>query len=73
MSVYDSNDLMSLKSAAREYDIPQTMIELAISQGSLRVIEEDGSRWLRRPDLEQFVKRTIKRGAGTKVVTRLNP
>lgn len=73
MSVYDSRDLMSFKGAAREYDIPVATIELAVSQGALRVIEQDGAKWLIRPDVEQFVKRTIKRGAGTRVVTRLRP
>ena len=55
-------------------------LELAASRGALRVIQLDngqddgqvGSRWLLRPDVEQFVKRTIKRGAGNKVVTRIN-
>lgn len=73
MSVYDSRDLMSFKGAAREYDIPVAAIELAVSQGALRVIEQDDAKWLIRPDVEQFVKRTIKRGAGTRVVTRLRP
>lgn len=73
MSVYDSRDLMSFKGAAREYDIPVATIELAVSQGALRVIEQDDAKWLIRPDVEQFVKRTIKRGAGTRVVTRLRP
>ncbi|QQS48438.1 MAG: hypothetical protein IPM66_07315 [Acidobacteriota bacterium] len=73
MSVYDSRDLMSFKGVAREYDIPVAAIELAAAGGALRVIEQDGSKWLFRPDVEQFVKRTIKRGAGTRVVTRLNP
>jgi hypothetical protein len=73
MSVYDSNDLMSFKGAAREYGVPVTMLELAASEGALRVIEQDSTRWLLRPSIEQFVKRTIKRGAGNKVVTRINP
>lgn len=73
MSVYDSKDLMSYKGAAREYDIPVAMIELAVAQGALQVIEQNESKWLLRPAVEQFVKRTIKRGAGTKVVTRLTP
>jgi hypothetical protein len=72
MSVYDSRDLMSFKAASREFDVPALTLELAASQGALRVIEQDGARWLLRPDVEQFVKRTIKRGAGNKVVTRLN-
>ena len=73
MSVYDSKDLMSFKWAAREYNLPLTMLELAASQGALRVIEQDGGRWLLRPDVEQLVKRTIKRGAGNTVITRINP
>ncbi|MCI0338668.1 MAG: hypothetical protein L0226_13910 [Acidobacteria bacterium] len=64
---------MSFKSAAREYDVPVTMLELAASQGALRVIEHDGSKWLLRPDIEQFVKRTVKQGAGNKVIARINP
>jgi hypothetical protein len=76
MSVYDSKDLMSFKAASREFDVPAVTLELAASQGTLRVIqlddEQDGARWLLRPDVEQFVKRTIKRGAGNKVVTRIN-
>jgi hypothetical protein len=72
MSVYDSIDLMSFNAASREFDVPAVTLELAASQGALRVIEQDGARWLLRPDVEQFVKRTIKRGAGNKVVTRIN-
>ena len=85
MSVYDSKDLMSFNAASREFDVPAAQLELAASQGALRVIQLDnvvdngpdsgqtGARWLLRPDVEQFVKRTIKRGAGNKVVTRINP
>ncbi len=73
MSVFDSKDLMTFNSAAREYDIPVSMLELAATQGSLRVIEQDGTRWLLRPLVEQFVKRTLKRGAGNRVVSRINP
>ena len=72
MSVYDSKDLMSFNAASREFDVPAMTLEHAASQGAIRVIEQDESRWLLRPDIEQFVKRTIKRGAGNKVVTRLN-
>jgi hypothetical protein len=80
MSVYDSKDLMSFNAASREFDVPAAQLELAASRGALRVIQlengpddgQDGSRWLLRPDVEQFVKRTIKRGAGNKVVTRIN-
>jgi hypothetical protein len=73
MSVYDSRDLMSFKSVEREYNVPVVRLELAVSQGALRVIEQNGARWLLRPEVEQFVKRTVKRGAGNKVVTRINP
>jgi hypothetical protein len=73
MSVYDSRDLMSFKSVEREYNVPVVRLELAVSQGGLRVIEQNGARWLLRPEVEQFVKRTVKRGAGNKVVTRINP
>jgi hypothetical protein len=73
MSVYDSKDLMSFKGAAREYDVPLTTLELAAARGAIRVIDQDGVRWLLRPDIEQLVKRRVKRGEGNKVVTRLNP
>jgi hypothetical protein len=73
MSVFDSKDLLTFNSAAREYDVPASMLELAAAQGSLRVIEQDGARWLLRPLVEQFVKRTIKRGAGNRVVSKINP
>lgn len=72
MSVYDSKDLMSFKGVTREYDVPVTTLEMAAAQGAIRVIEQDGGRWLLRPDVEQFVKRMIKRGEGNKVVTKLN-
>lgn len=73
MSVYDSKDLMSFKSVDREYNVPVARLEMALSQGELRAIELNGARWLLRPQVEQFVKRTVKRGAGNKVVTRINP
>jgi hypothetical protein len=73
MSVYDSKDLMSFKSVEREYNVPVVRLALAVSQGALRVIEQNGAKWLLRPEVEQFVKRTVKRGAGNKVVTRINP
>jgi hypothetical protein len=73
MSVFDSKDLMSFKGAAREYDVPVTTLELAATQGALRVFEQDGARWLLRPSIEQFVKRTVKNGAGNRVVSKLNP
>jgi excisionase family DNA binding protein len=71
MSVYDSKDLMSYKAAAREFGVAETTLQMAIANGSLRAIEQDGSHWLLRQDIEQFVKRTVKRGAGNRVVTRI--
>lgn len=71
MSVYDSRDLMSFKAASREFDVPVRTLELAANQGALRTTQLEGAQWLERQDVEQFVKRTIKRGAGNKVVTRI--
>ncbi|MCI0663260.1 MAG: hypothetical protein L0220_19515 [Acidobacteria bacterium] len=71
MSVYDSKELMSFKSAAREYNVPVETLQLSASKGALRVIELEGVKLLWRPDIEQLVKRTVKRGEGNKVVTRL--
>ncbi|HYE72993.1 MAG TPA: hypothetical protein VEF04_06675 [Blastocatellia bacterium] len=73
MSLYDSKDLMEIKSAAREYDVPAITLELAIASGVLRAIDVNGEPKLLRPDVELFVKRTVKRGAGNKVITRLIP
>jgi len=73
MSVYDSKDLMSFKSVEREYKVAVVRLEMAVSQGALRVIEQNGARWLLRPEVEQLVKRTVKQGAGNQVVTRINP
>jgi hypothetical protein len=72
MSVYDSKDLMSYNAASREFDVPVTTLKLAVAQGSLRVMDQEGGQWLLRQDVEQFVKRTIKRGAGNKVVSRIS-
>jgi hypothetical protein len=72
MSIYDSRDVMSFKSVEREYNVAVVRLELAVSQGALRVIERNGARWLLRPEVEQFVKRTVKQGAGNKVVTRIS-
>lgn len=72
MSVFDSNDLLTFKGAAREYDVPVTTLELAAAEGNLRVVEQDGARWLPRPVVEQFVKRTVKNGDGQRVVSKLN-
>lgn len=71
MSRFDSQDLMEIKGAAREYDLPVLALELAIKSGALRAMEIDGARKLLRLDVEQFVKRTIKRGAGNNVVSRI--
>jgi hypothetical protein len=78
MSVYDSKDLMSFNAASREFDVPAVTLELAAARGALRVIQQENAQngelqdgWLLRPDVEQFVKRTIKRGAGNKIVTRI--
>jgi hypothetical protein len=73
MSVFDSQDLMNFKSAAREYDVPVAMLELAVAQGALRSIEVDGQPKLLRLDVENLVKRTVKRGAGNRVITSINP
>jgi hypothetical protein len=72
MSVYDSKDLMSYNAAEREFGVPVTTLKMAVAQGSLRSIDQDGAEWLLRPLLEQFVKRTVKRGAGNRVVSRIN-
>ena len=71
MSVYDSPDLLTLKGAAREYDVPVVSLELAVSRGTLQVIETGGEQRLLRADVEQMVTRTVKRGAGNKVISRL--
>lgn len=75
MSVYDSKDLMTFNAAAREFDVPVTTLELAVATGTLRSIQLDdqSEKRLNRQAVEQFVKRTIKRGAGNKVITRINP
>jgi len=73
MSVYDGKDLMEFRGAAREYGVPVAMLELAVANGSLRAIDVEGKRKLLRPDVENFVKRTIKRGLGNQVITRINP
>jgi hypothetical protein len=73
MSLYDSRDLMDFKWAAREYDVPVMMLELAVDEGRLRAIEIDGERKLLRLDVENLVIRTVKRGPGNRVIARLNP
>lgn len=73
MSVYDSKDLMDFKGAAREYDIPVMLLELKVGQGALRSIEVDGQQKLLRFDVENLVNRTVKRGYGNRVISRINP
>lgn len=64
---------MTIKGAAREYGVPAVTLELAIARGALRAIHVDGQPRVLRSDMELFVKRMVKRGAGNKVITRLNP
>ncbi len=71
MSEFDSRDLLTITGAAREYDVPAITLELAINSGALRTMDIDGSPRLLRPDVEQFIKRTIKRGAGTRIASRI--
>ena len=73
MSVYDSKDLMDFKGAAREYGVPVAMLKLAVQQGALRSIGVEGEDKLHRFDVENFVKRIVKRGYGNRVITPLNP
>lgn len=71
MSVFDSQDLLEIKAAAREYDVPPITLELAIRRGTLRALDVAGSRKLLRHDVEQFVTRTVKRGPGNQVAGRI--
>jgi hypothetical protein len=71
MSVYDSQDLMTLKGAAREYDVPVSLLEIAVSEGSLRSFNEDGEPKLMRHDVAILVTRMVTRGAGNRVISRL--
>lgn len=73
MSVYDSKDLMEFTWAAREYGVPVSMLKLAAEQGALRVIDVDGTPKLLRHDVENLVKRTVKRGYGNRVISPLAP
>ena len=73
MSIYDSKDLMDFKGAAREYDIPVMLLERSVEEGALRSISIDGQPRLLRADVENLVKRTIKRGYGNRVISRINP
>ena len=70
MSVYDTKDLMTIKAASREFDVPVMTLEMAIAKGTLRAIEQDGVKCLFRQDVEQLVKRTVKQGAGNRVVSQ---
>ncbi len=51
------------------------MIEKAVDQGTLRAISADDSesKKLLRFDVENFVKRTVKRGYGNRIASRINP
>ena len=69
MSIYDAKQLLGIKTAAREYDVPEMAIKLAIQKGTMKTIEVDGKSWLSRHEMEQYVKRTVKRGAGNRVLT----
>jgi hypothetical protein len=71
MSVFDSQDLLEIKAAAREYDVPAITLELAIRRGTLRALDVAGSPTLLRRDVEQFVTRTVKRGPGNQVAGRI--
>lgn len=71
MSAFDSQDLMEISAAAREYDVPALTLELAVRRGALRTLDVAGSPKLLRQDVEQFVKRTIKRGAGNIIAGRI--
>ena len=73
MSLFDSRDLLTIKAAAREYNVPTLTLELAIRRGALRPIDVDGAPRLLRPDVEQFIKRMIKRGPGNIVVSPIRP
>lgn len=71
MSAFDSPDLLEIQAAAREYDVPAITLELAIRRGALRTLDVNNSPRLLRQDVEQFVKRTVKRGAGNIVAGRI--
>ncbi len=69
MSIYDAKQLLGIKTASREYDVPEMAIKLAIQKGTMKTIELEGKSWLSRHEMEQYVKRTVKRGAGDRVLT----
>ena len=69
MSKYDGKELLGIKPASREYDVPEMAIKLAIQKGTIRTIEVEGKEWLTRHEMEQYINRTVKRGAGNIVLT----
>ncbi len=74
MSIYDGKELLGIKPASREYDVPEMAIKLAIQKGTIKTIEVEGKSWLSRHEMEQYVKRTVKRGAGNRVLpTTIEP
>lgn len=74
MSIYDAKQLLGIKTASREYDVPEMAINLAIQKGTIKTIEVEGKSWLSRHEMEQYVKRTVKRGAGNRVLpTTIEP
>lgn len=73
LSVYDSQDLMEFHSASREYGISLPMIEKAVAEGRLRAIDVNKTQRLLRFDVENFVKRMVKRGYGDRIATGIGP
>lgn len=69
MSRFDGNQLIDLKAAAREYDVPVMALQLAIRRGVLRLMEVERIEVMSRNDVEQWVKKTVKRGLGNTVVS----
>ncbi len=69
MSKYDGEQLLGIKPASREYGVPEMAIHLAIKNGTIRTIDVEGKTWLTRHEMEEFVNRTVKRGAGNIVLT----
>jgi len=66
---------MEFGAAAREYGVPLMMIQKAVEQGTLRAISagESDPKKLLRFDVENFVKRSVKRGYGNRIASRINP
>jgi hypothetical protein len=69
MSRFDGNQLIDVKAAAREYDVPVMALEISIRRGVLRLMDVEGVQLLSRNDIEQWVTKTVKRGAGNTVVS----